>query len=385
MYLHEIIGDKGEVLAKAMLHPALSPKRKPTVDNAMKAVVAELEFTVASQVKAKYTPTFQDMYDMYCLENGDFDMLDPTQRDEWGSGLDDKVEELLEPLQATLSADWLARFTIDTHLEAENGCIKLAEALGKEIFKQLAYGKEPGQVLSNAGIFRTDVELYFEQHMQPKSQEETKAMADDNMAEINGVIGRIHTHIGGGYDTMDVYDAFERITDEDEILSGAGAQWLGMTEEDLQCVQMYVIEVGAKGAADGLFNMLVDYTPGTAPTPPAPPAPVHTAYEAVPIPPAPTPTAPSAPKAPPAQTATGFDGKYVLSMLKEHSAAKDTELSTEMGVSRSTFTNWSNGKTPFAPTQEQLTTLRNRVLEDINGLYSALCNIDDVHVDRIFE
>lgn len=373
MYLQEYIGDKDAVLSEAMRHPGMSPKRKPTIDTAMKCVVATLEFMVAKNIRAVYEPQVQELYEFYCLENGEFDTIPEDQRDDWGSGIDDKVEALFEPLQATLSADWLARYTIDTHLEVEGGCAKLAEALGKEVFKQLAYGKEPGQVLSNAGIMRTDVEIYFEQHMQPKSQEETKAMADDTVNELARVIATIKAHIGEDYDELDVRSDLESICDDDEILQGAGASRLGLSEADLQIVQLYSLDEGESEAVDAMFNMIKADAPAAAVPPPPPGAPV------------PTPMAPAVPAAPKAQTATGFDAKYVLTMLKEHSAVKETELAAEIGVSRSTFVNYGNGKTPFAPTQEQLTTLRNRVLEDLNGLYGALCNIDGAHIDRVFE
>lgn len=373
MYLQEYIGDKDTVLTDAMKHPAMSPKRKPTIDTAMKCVVSTLEFNVAQNIRKMYEPQIVELYEFYCLENGEYDSVDEEQRDDWGSGIDDKVEALFEPLQATLSADWLARYTIDTHLEAPDGCAKLAEALGKEVFKQLAYGKEPGQVLSNAGIMRTDVEIYFEQHMKPKSQEETQAMANETMDGLADVISTIKAHIGTDYDELDVRSDLESICDDDEILQGAGASRLGLSEADLQVVQLYVLDIGENEAVDTMFNMIKADAPAGAVPPPPPGAPV------------PTPMAPTAPAAPKAQTSHGFDAKYVLTMLKEHSAVKETELATEIGVSRSTFVNYGNGKTAFAPTDEQLQTLRNRVLEDLNGLYGALCNIDGVHIDRVFE
>lgn len=375
MYLQEYIGDKDTVLTDAMKHPAMSPKRKPTIDTAMKCVVSTLEFNVAQNIREVYEPQITELYEFYCLENGEFDTIPEAERDDWGSGIDDKVEALFEPLQATLSADWLARYTIDTHLEVEGGCAKLAEALGKEVFKQLAYGKEPGQVLSNAGIMRTDVEIYFEQHMKPKSQEEQTAMADETLDGLSDVIRTIRAHIGTDYDELDVRSDLENICDDDEILQGAGASRLGLSEGDLQVVQLYVLDVGENEAVDAMFSMIKADAPAVSVPPPPPP----------PGAPVPTPMAPAVPAAPKAQTATGFDAKYVLTMLKEHSAVKETELATEIGVSRSTFVNYGNGKTAFAPTDEQLQTLRNRVLEDLNGLYGALCNIDGVHIDRVFE
>lgn len=371
MYLQDYTGDKDTVLSEAMAHPGMSPKRKPTIDTAMKCVVATLEFNVATNIRRVYEPQIVELFEFYCLENGEYDSIPEEERDDWGSGVDDKVEALFEPLQATLSADWLARYTIDTHLEVEGGCAKLAEALGKEVFKQLAYGKEPGQVLSNAGIMRTDVEIYFEQHMQPKSQEEKQAMADETFTDLAGVIETIKAHIGTDYDELDVRGDLENITDEDEILQGAGASRLGISEADLQVVQLYTLDVGEKEAVDLMFNMLQ----GAA-------APV---VGNAPPPPPPAPKAPTVPAAPKAQTSQGFDGKFVLTMIKEHSAVKETELAAEIGVSRSTFVNYGNGKTAFAPTQEQLSTLRNRILEDLNGLYGALCNIDGAHIDRVFE
>lgn len=381
MYLQNFIGDKAAVLDAAMKHPALSPKRKPTMDAALKAVISTVESMTAKAVVEKFAPLIQDVYDMYTIDNGEYEDAPDDQRDDWSAGLDDKVEECISPLTPVLSANWLGVNTIDTRLWEENAVVKLAESMGREVFKQLSFGKEPGQVLSNAGVTRADVEAYFEQHMQPKTEEETKSMSDNLDDNLQTVIGAIHAQVGRDFDIMEVSADLEGITDDDEILAGSAAQRLGLDEDALNVVQMYALEVGAEACAETMLKMLHNYAPGGKKAAPAAPAvPAAPAGPAVPPPP---PGAPTPVKA--ASAAQGFDASRVLSLIKLHSSIKETELATALGVSRSTFVNWTTGKTNWSPDAGQLETLRNRVVSDVNGLTEALCGIDGVPFERAYE
>lgn len=376
MYLENFVSDKDAILVAAMAHPAMAQKRKPTIETALKCVVSSLEMAVSKGVQEYYLPLIRDTVDMYEIENGEYDTLDPEAKGDWSSGMDDKIEALFEPLTQSLSADWLARYTIDTHMEAENACETLAKSLGREVFKQLSYGKEPGAVLSNAGILRSDVDIYYSQHMQPK--QENTAMAETLQTEMQGVIGAIFAQVGADFDIMNVMDEVDNITDDDEILAGGSAQRLGMDEAELLTVQMYVVEVGKAKAGEDILSWLQNYTPGKPPQQTAPPAPPAPAAAGVPAPPAPA-------QAPGATAGAGFDGKRVLSLLKEHSSAKDTDMAAALGVSRGTYLNWIAGKTVFAPDNGQRETVRSAVLSHMNAMYEALCLVDNVPLDRVYD
>jgi DNA-binding transcriptional regulator YdaS (Cro superfamily) len=364
MYIENLIADKDTILTSAMQHPACAPKRKPTIETALKAVVSTLEMAAIAAITDKYMPLLNDMYDMYEIDNGEYDTVDPEARDGWSSGMDDVVEQIIEPLTPVLSADWLARNTIDTRLWEKDAITKFVRSMGLEVFKQLSYGKEPGQVLSNAGITRADVQLYLDEHMKPKSTEELAVMAEQVSEDITRVIATIHAQVGSDFDLMDVSSDLETLLDDDEILSGSAASRLGLDQAGIDAAQMFALDYTAEDAAAKLLDMLQNYKPGGE-------APKRT-------------NAPRPPKGEPA-VASDFNGATVLGLVKDHSAVKETELAAALGVSRSTFVNWCNGKTEFKPDAAQKETLRNRIVADVNGLAEALCAIDGVPFERTYE
>lgn len=382
MYIADLIGSKDEILTKAMQHPAMAVKRKPTIETAMKCVVAELEMQTSKAITAKFKPLIEDAVETYTLLNGEYQYLDKTEQDNWSEGMDNAIEEIFSPLTVILSADWLGRYTIDTHMEQENSATRLSDALGKEVFKQLSYGKEPGQVLSNASILRTDVEIYYEQHMQPKSQEEKQAMAEQVASSISDAITNIYNTVGVGFEPMTVCEHLENVVDDDEILAGGSAQHLGLSEGNMNAIQMYALEFGGKETVAHVLDRLQNYNAEPVAAPPAPPV----APSGAPTPPPPPPM-PSAPAAPAKVDASpeGFDGSKVLSLMKDHSGVNETEFAVQLGVSRSTYTNWTKGKSAFKPDEGQLETLRDRLVADLNGLYEALCAVDGIPFDKQYD
>lgn len=348
MYLQELIGGKDEVIQAALRNPGVAPRRNPTIELVLKAVAGEVEYRAKRRVADDILPTLRDAYEMYTLMNGEFE--DTETPDEYGSGLDDEIEKLFEPYEHFLSADWLARNTIDTRLWEENAIAKLAESAGKEVFKQLSYNKTPNQVLSSAGIVQNDVELYFEGHMN-QTQEQQKEMSETT---IQDVAQRIKLHVGDEYDRMEVYGDLELACDDDEILAHAALARLGLEQSDYDAVQMAVLEHG-DDTVDTLAQLVEE----------APSAKAKANADK----PKREPAKPSEPKG------DQVDPR-VLGLLKEHSAAKDTEMSERLGVSRATYNNWINGKNPFQPTDAQRSELRDRIVSDTNGLLEALAILD---------
>ena len=67
MYIQDIIGDKAPLLEAAMRHPGLAPKRKPTIEVAMKCVISEVERVCMTSVAKDYTEKLNDVYLSYTL------------------------------------------------------------------------------------------------------------------------------------------------------------------------------------------------------------------------------------------------------------------------------------------------------------------------------
>lgn len=357
VYIQQLIGSTADVIERAMKHPGLQPKRKPTIENAMKAVASEVEVTVLNHVKDDVQPKLQEMYDMYTLMNGEY--ADSETEDDYSNGLDDEVERVLEPHTPYLSADWLGRNTIDTRLWEDQAIQKLAQSVGKEVFKQLSYGKTPAQVLSNAGIVQADVEIFFEQHLaQPQPEAKGKKMTEgtNNLA---GVVSKIRAQVGADFDLMTVYEDIELAADDDEILANGAAKRLGLDDADLGVLQMASLEYG-EDTAQTIVDMVKAAPEKAKPAPKAERA-----------------------KTEPKAKAEGAVDPQVLKLYKDHGGGKDTEMAADMGVSRATYNNWLNGKNAFNPDEDQYKVLRAAIVKDVNGLLEALALLDGTERQEI--
>lgn len=370
MYFQDFIGDKAELLEHAMAHPGLHPKRKPTLELAMKVVMSEVEMKVMGGITNAVLPSLQNAYDMYTLMNGEWGDVDVAAQSDWETGLDDQVENSLEPYEPHLSADWLARNTIDTRLWEDKAVEKLAQSVGKEVFKQMSYGKSPAQVLSNAGIVQTDVEVFFESFQAnpvPVKQENAMTITAEDIA------AKIRKQVGTDFDVMAVYEDIEGMMDDDEILAGASASRIGLGPEDVRAFQTLSLEMGDE-ATQHVFDMVKD-------------APAETAKAEKPKrqskakkEDAPAGDAPGAK----ATDAEGVVSAEILALLKDHGASKDTDMAAGLGVSRQTYGNWIAGKTPFTPTDEQRTFIRDELVKHVNGLLKALGALDGEEPELVF-
>lgn len=355
MYIQDLIGDKAEIIEQALRNPGLAPKRKPTIDQAMKAVASQVEFAAMQNVQQRVLPLIQDMYDMYTLTNGEFEDAEvggDIAPDEYSSGLDDALEKVLEPFEPHLSADWLGRNTIDTRLWDDNAIVTLSQGVAKEVFKQLSYGKTPAQVLANAGIVQADVEIFFAQHLaQYETPKGKQAMATAIADSSEDIAAKIKAHVGDDFDQMTVYDDIALACDDDEILANSAGKRLGLSEHEVQALQMVALEYG-DSTADHVIELI-----GKVSKPKA-----EKRKDA-------------APKKEAAK-ANGAVDANVLVLMKNHGATKDTEMSSTLGVSRATYNNWLNGKNQFTPDGDQYQALREELVKNVNGLLEALALLD---------
>lgn len=361
MYLSDLIGDKEELILAALQHPTLKPKRQPSIDMAFKAVLSEVEKRVVSATNEKMTPVFTDVMLTYELMNGEHG--DAEDAEDYASGLDDELEKTVEPYVEFLSQNWLGTHMIDSRLWEENAPTRIAQSMGKEIFKNLSFKKTPAKTLANAGILSSDVELYFDQHMNTQPNETEKPKVSENEITIEQVANTIKAHVGNDFDVMQVYEDIGLLVEDDEVLQGSAAGRLGIGQAEMDAVAMAFMDADDMESFITTFIEHITEANGTAQVPqPASAAP------------APAPAART--RQTKVQTTDGSTMDIsVLTALKD-SGVQDTALSEALGVSRSTLGNWQKGKSVFAPSDEQVDTLRVEAVTRINRLMAALAAID---------
>lgn len=387
--------DTQATLDEAFRNPALRIKAKsakrPTLDQATKAVVQEVELAVIDHISGELEPVLQEAYDTHVLCHGERD--DSEVPDEWDDMVDELTEEAITPYTSMLSQDWLGRHTIGTAFHLEGGINKFCAALGREYFKQLTYdselgsSKSPAKILSSAGITSQDIEARLEIHNNP-SKEESEAMTQAQNEELEAVLTKIAAHVGEDHDILAVDEDLDLASDEDPILAGGAAARLGIEETDLAILQTERVINGPE-AVEAMHDRINELAkagkkPASKTTkakksaePKAPPAPKATKKPA---------KAPEIVDNDPLGVGAAAQGKIsaeTLTTLKD-CGGKDAELALGVGVSRATYNNYVNGKSEFTPTPEQHTFIRQEVVDRINALYAALAELDGTEAETVF-
>lgn len=351
IYLAQVIGSKDDVIATAFTYPNMHPKKKPTQDVAAKAILHAVEAAVTKFMDGELRDAVQDTYEMYVLTNGE--RSDSEDPDEWDSGIDDAVEVLLEPYQEHLSASWLGTHTINTRLDEEGGIDRFLSSLGKEVFKELSYGKTPNQTLTNAGIVTEDIAAALADHT---AQEAPEMMNDPTInADLSDVLQTIYNRLGEGFDPVAVYDDLGMIvgtgpSDEpDDLLAAGAAGRLGIDENGIFTLQMAALDLDEDDKADALCTMLGEFK-----------APVKPKREKG-----------------SGRAGVGVEGAKpfpsdLLALVKNHSAVSDSDMSKALGISRTTYTNFITGKNELTLVDDQVAVLRAQIEADIAGLARAL-------------
>jgi hypothetical protein len=351
MYLSTYLPDKSQVIAAV----AAMPKAAQMEQGALfEAAVKRVQALVVEKLTYELHISVSDAVAQYEAVNGRYDAIPPGEegeraRDEYESGLDDVVESVFEDFQDGLSQNWLGQNTIDSRVWEDDGPQRLATSAAKEVWKTLTTDKTPAQILANAGIVATDFDdiatLALTQHTTP--QKDTATMAE----QIEVVLLKIKQHVGTSFDVMSVYEDMETIFDEeDETLVQSAASRLGLTMEDVPVLQIAALEYD--DAPDELTKLLANTQAG--------PKPARAR--------APKATAPAAP------VAGQIDGN-VLEALKSCGAG-ETSMAEALGVSRSTFVNYTKNKTPFVPDDEQRKVVRGEVVARANMMLAALATLD---------
>lgn len=391
--------DTSGVIETALEHKLMTitsrTKNMPNIDTFMKVIGNTIEDFVSTHVSGEVSDLVTPMYEEYEMLNGPRDTS--GSRDEWDSGLDDALENCIEDYMPVLSADWLGRNTIGTMLHEEGAIQKFCDSLGKEYFKQITWEgqKSPAKVMSSAGITKEQAEEALANHIEKSTATKETTMVEDN-ATLDSVIAKIAAHVGSDYDQLTIYDDFDQVSDDDDILAqGAGAR-LGLDNEDVSVLQAErmmhggetpdvlakMLEAalgetvegtpakkgGKKGSvASAKKSQSKSETPAAAPT--ASPSKKKAAAKK-----APPPVADDTDAASEAEGEGVVDAE-VLQTLKKCGAV-DTEMSAGMGVSRATYNNWANGKTEFELNEKQIDFLRNEIVSRVTMLLEALAKVD---------
>ena len=82
-----------------------------------------------------------------------------------------------------------------------------------------------------------------------------------------------------------------------------------------------------------------------------------------------------------AKEGSGIDPS-VLGNLKECGAG-DTAMAEAIGVSRSTYTNYIKGKTPFEPDGDQYAVVRNELVTRANLMLAAIAELDGTEPQQV--
>lgn len=363
MYVQDFTGDPSALLDAAFASPKLHPKKNPDYETATRVVGDTVAKTAKERISEEVYIDVMDAVVMYEIMNGDYADLGGDEyastRDDYESGMDDKIEEALEKYNDHLSADWLGKNTIETGLwnstNDDRSLVKaFADNAAKEIFKQLTHDKTPAQILASAGVVAADIQARLAQ----TTNEET-TMTDTNT--LDAVIEKIKLHVGKGFDQMAVYEDIETIVeDDDEVLSSSAAGRVGLSKDDMEVLQLASLDMD--DAAAEIVELVAAFKPKSA-------AQAKKEQKAAKA------------EAKAEADMAGLDA-LVFANLKDCGAG-DTAMAEELGVSRSTYVNYCKGKTALVPDEDQYGVLRREVVDRANKMLAALAALDGTELTQV--
>ena len=363
MYVQDFTGDPSELLDAAFSLPKLHPKKNPDYKTATRVIGDTVAKVAKSNISKEVYTDVMDAVAMYEIMNGDYADLEGDEyastRDDYESGMDDKIEEALEKYNDYLSADWLGKNTVETGLwnstDADRSLIEaFADNAAEEVFKQLTHEKTPAQILASAGVTAPDVSARL-----AKQSEEGHMMTNPNTLEA--VIEKIKLHVGKDFDQMTVYEDIETIVDDDdEILAASAAGRVGLSKDDMDVLQLASLDMD--DAAAEIVELVAAFKPKSA-------AQVKKEQKA----------AKSEAKA---DAAASGVAALVFANLKDCGAG-DTALAEELGVSRSTYVNYCKGKTALVPDEAQYGVLRREIVDRANKMLAALAALDGSELTQV--
>ena len=350
-----IPGGPDALMAEVLAAPIFAPGKGADLTIFQAKLAQQLKKTFV-QTCAKHVYT--DLMDEVCgfeVKTQRYEDIPEEQahaRGDYESAVDDLVEKALEPYDDALSADWLGKHTIDTKLwldpdiaETRPETWALAERAAKEMYKQITHEKSAAQVFASAGLIDSKVRAAFDARLSIENEEQGTDMTD-KPKEYTAVIAKMHDRLGKDFDIMSVFsDVEQAMYDTDATMKASAQDRIGLLDDD--CDALFMVALSVEDPVQTVIDDLQAYKPARK----------------------------RAAKKPKDEPPAGDGMGGVLAALK-HCGVGDTAMANDLGVSRSTYTNYIKGKTPFVPDVEQAPLLREALVERANMMLEALAQLD---------
>ena len=350
-----IPGGPDALMAEVLAAPIFAPGKGADLTIFQAKLAQQLKKTFV-QTCAKHVYT--DLMDEVCgfeVKTQRYEDIPEEQahaRGDYESAVDDLVEKALEPYDDALSADWLGKHTIDTKLwldpdiaETRPETWALAERAAKEMYKQITHEKSAAQVFASAGLIDSKVRAAFDARLSIENEEQGTDMTD-KPKEYTAVIAKMHDRLGKDFDIMSVFsDVEQAMYDTDATIKASAQDRIGLLDDD--CDALFMVALSVEDPVQTVIDDLQAYKPARK----------------------------RAAKKPKDEQPAGDGMGGVLAALK-HCGVGDTAMANDLGVSRSTYTNYIKGKTPFVPDVEQAPLLREALVERANMMLEALAQLD---------
>jgi hypothetical protein len=365
-YLTELLPRGSEaIIAEAMKDPKL--KKGRTAETCTAAVLKVVASAAQDEAKSLVREAIQNAYDLCEIRYGDRKFLDGDEAVEFDADIGTALEEdVFAEYKENLSNDWLATFD-EIALHEDGGAERLATSFAKELYKQLCWQagndpatagklKTPAQILSNAGITPNDIVVAFNLSGEPVSASSAEEHREPP-GDIDGVVSKLFERVGKDYVADDVRSEVELLVDSEDILANGAAARLGLDESDVATCQALSIDEGDANAVEIIMTALDAARTGV--------------FQSKPLPGKPG-------RKPATEAGTGSPvPAAALAALVAHGGSSATVLAEGIGVSRATFNNYCNDKTPFIPTEDQRAYLRGVVTSHRDSLDTVLDELDE--------
>lgn len=363
MRLQDYIGE-----ADALIDAAFSSPKLHFNASGIEVAISAVHDTIFDAAKRGFADNIEaaltKALEMHELENGDYSTIPvgTQERYDYESAVDSLVENVLEPWNMYLSADWLGVNTIDTRLwlttdEDRQAITKLANSASKEVYKQFTADKTPMQVMASLGILKENLETRFAKHVSKKEQETNDP--DYFNEGFQQVIAKVKKYLGNNFDRTSVYQDLSMILNEsDDILVKSALSRLGIADLDKQFIKAVSANFTLDGVKDISAHIVTLINEHKEPSSRA----KIRAKRAI-------------------KAAEKADAE--LNGLPESTFAtlkfcgvKDITMAEALGVSRSTYVNYLNGKTRLVPDKNQYALLRAEFVNRANKLLAGLAYLD---------
>lgn len=362
MLLQDYTGEVNALLDTAFTYPKLK-SGSADVETAMGVVHTTLAVAAKQGLGDAIESVLLSALEMYELENGEYDQTfaGSQERNDYESAVDGMVEDALEKWNSHLSADWIAKNTIETKLwlttDSDRKAVRaLADSAAKEVFKQFSADKTPMQVMASAGIVKEAVETRLAKHALQKEQ---KPEANSMDAGFKEAVAKIKRYLGKGFDRTSVYQDISMILEEDDdFLVKSALSRLGIQKLEKDFIKIVSVNFtldGVKDVAAHILDLIDQHKE------PSGRAKIKAKRAAR-----------AAEKA--EAQLNGLDPN-TFKILKD-CGAKDTAMAEALGVSRSTYTNYMTGKTRLVPDEKQYALLRQEIVNRANALLAGLAALD---------